>query len=63
MKSKFSQFTGESCRVRVSKLLCHMVGQDRHRKPVRADLQDFYEKRWLPHFGKPQKTKVGPEGS
>ncbi|CAK0848438.1 unnamed protein product [Prorocentrum cordatum] len=63
IKSKFSPIIDENCRVRVSKLLHHMVGEDRHRNPVWADLEDFYEERWPPNFGKPQRVKVDPEGS
>ncbi|CAK0796441.1 unnamed protein product [Prorocentrum cordatum] len=47
IKSKFPLIIDENCRVRVSKLLYHMVGEDRHRNPVWADL----------------KVKADPEGS
>ncbi|CAK0871003.1 unnamed protein product, partial [Prorocentrum cordatum] len=63
VKSKISLIIDENCRVRVSKLLYHMVGEDRHRNPVRADLKQFYEERWMPYFGKPQRVEVDPEGS
>ncbi|CAK0870312.1 unnamed protein product [Prorocentrum cordatum] len=63
VKSKISLVIDENCRVRVSKLLYHMVGEDRHRNPVWADLELFYEERWMPYFGKPQRVKVDPEGS
>ncbi|CAK0841524.1 unnamed protein product [Prorocentrum cordatum] len=63
VKSKISLIIDENCRVRVSKLLYHMVGEDRHRNPVWADLKQFYEERWMPYFGKPQRVKVDPEGS
>ncbi|CAK0873360.1 unnamed protein product [Prorocentrum cordatum] len=49
LKAKFSLILDESCKVWVTKLLYQMVGQDR--------------RRWLPYFGKPQRVKVGPEGS
>ncbi|CAK0910059.1 unnamed protein product [Prorocentrum cordatum] len=63
LKAKFSLIIDENCKVRVTKLLYHMVGQDRRRNPVWADLKNFYEERWLPYFGKPQRVKVDPEGS
>ncbi|CAK0895531.1 unnamed protein product, partial [Prorocentrum cordatum] len=63
VKSKISLIINDNCRVRVSKLLYHMVGEDRHRNPVWADLKLFYEERWMPYFGKPQRVKVDPEGS
>ncbi|CAK0903376.1 unnamed protein product, partial [Prorocentrum cordatum] len=63
VKSKISLIIDENCRVRVSKLLYHMVGEDRHKNPVWADLKQFYEERWMPYFGKPQRVKVDPEGS
>ncbi|CAK0792341.1 unnamed protein product, partial [Prorocentrum cordatum] len=63
LKAKFSLIIDENCKVRVTKLLYHMAGQDRHRNPVWADLKSFYEERWLPYFGKPQRVKGDPEGS
>ncbi|CAK0836529.1 unnamed protein product [Prorocentrum cordatum] len=63
LKAKFSLIIDENCKARVTKILYHMVGQDRHRNPVWADLKSFYEERWLPYFGKPQRVKVDPEGS
>ncbi|CAK0792580.1 unnamed protein product, partial [Prorocentrum cordatum] len=63
IQAKFSLIVDENCKVRVTKLLYHIVGQDRHRNPVWADLENFYEGRWLPYFGKPQRVKVDPEGS
>ncbi|CAK0832546.1 unnamed protein product [Prorocentrum cordatum] len=60
-KLTFPLTIDEICTARVSKLLCHMLGEDRHRRPVWADLESFYEERWVPYFGKPQKIKVGPE--
>ncbi|CAK0839942.1 unnamed protein product, partial [Prorocentrum cordatum] len=63
LKAKFSLIVDENCKVGVTKLLYHMVGQDLHRNPVWADLKSFYEERWLPYFGKPQRVKVDPEGS
>ncbi|CAK0829393.1 unnamed protein product, partial [Prorocentrum cordatum] len=61
--TKISLIIDENCRVRVSKLLCHRVGEDRHRNPAWADLKQFYEERWMPYFGNAQMMKVDPEGS
>ena len=62
VKSKCALILGENCRMRVSKLFYHMVGDDQRRGTAWGDLNSFYEERWLPYFGKPREIKADPTG-
>ena len=61
-KIKGSIIIDENCKVRVGKILFHLKARE-HRNPVWPELKTFYEERWLPYFGKPQRMKVDPEGA
>ena len=62
-KFKGSLIIDECCKVRVAKWLFKLEGPQARKMAKWPDLKAFYEERWMPYFGKPQRFKVDPEGA
>ena len=63
VKAKCSLMIDENCRVRIGKVLYHMVGDKKRKNVVWPELKTFFEQHWLPYFGQPQRVRVDPEGA